>query len=117
MKLFKHISIGQVRDRHEITALLVKHGSNLNATSTNGEKPLDVLVQNMIKNMRNIDVKEAKEEQCGLLTIDLSLLNLLVRGGADLCPSMLDTIDAKIGELSTETMQMQVYYFIIPHGY
>lgn len=106
MKLFKHISIGQVKERHAITALLVKHGSNLNAASTNGEKPLDVLVQNMIKDIRNIDIKDAKKEHCGLLTIDLSLLNLLVCGGADLCPSMLDTIDAKDRELSTETMQM-----------
>ncbi|VDI57427.1 Hypothetical predicted protein, partial [Mytilus galloprovincialis] len=99
---------GQFKDRHEITALLVKHRSNLNATSVNGERPLDVLVQNMIKNIRNLDVKEAQKEQCGLLTIDLSLLNLLICGGADLCPSMIDTIDSKNEELSTGTMQIQV---------
>lgn len=91
----------------------MKHGSNLNAVSVNGERPLDVLVQRMIKDIRNLDVKEAQKEQCGLLTLDLSLFNLLVCGGADLCPSTIDTIDEKNGELSNGTIQMYVYYFII----
>ncbi|CAC5406546.1 unnamed protein product [Mytilus coruscus] len=111
----------QFEDRYAMTALLVKYGSNLNAASVTGERPLDVLVQNMIKDMNDLEVEEPKEDQCGLLTVNLSLLNLLVCGGADLCPVKPDTIEPKNRELSFRTMQPQntnrsVLFVLISNG-
>lgn len=85
-----------MKDRYEISALLIiKHGSNLNATSVTGEKPLDLVVQNMIKEIKNLELKGTKPDTCMELTIDLSLFNLLVCGGSDLCPVDINTNEAR----------------------
>ncbi|CAC5364197.1 unnamed protein product [Mytilus coruscus] len=52
-------NLGQLKDRYAhdaMSTLLVKHGSNLNAASNCGERPLDIVVRNMIKEMTNVDV-------------------------------------------------------------
>ncbi|CAG2245765.1 unnamed protein product [Mytilus edulis] len=79
-----------LKERYEITALLVKHGSYLNAASNTGDRPLDVVVQNMIKEM-TIEVHKATEDNCRKITVDLSVLNLLVCGGADLYPLIAES--------------------------
>lgn len=84
------------------------HGSYLNATSNSGERPLDVVVQNMIKEM-SIEVHKAAEDKCSKLTIDLSVLNLLVCGGADLCPVITDTNQPSLNQ----TMPVYVYYLLL----
>lgn len=90
-----------------MTALLVKYGSNLNAASINGERPLDILVQNMINDIYDLKGKEVMEEQCSFLTVDMSLLNLLVCGGADLCPATIDPIaPPKNKKLSSRPIQL-----------
>ncbi|XP_052065741.1 uncharacterized protein LOC127705457 [Mytilus californianus] len=98
---------GQLEDRYEMASLLVKCGSNLNAVSTTGERPLDVLVQHMINDIKGLQIKEEKEEQYGFITVDVSLLNILVCGGADLGPVSLESIDPKTKDLSAREMQLQ----------
>ncbi|XP_071150028.1 putative ankyrin repeat protein RF_0381 [Mytilus edulis] len=85
-------NIGHSKDRYAITTLLVKHGSNLNVASILGERPLDIVVENMIKEMTNAAFF-SRANNCGTYTVDLSLLNVLVCGGADLCPVITDTIE------------------------
>lgn len=70
----------------------MKHGSNLNVASILGERPLDIVVENMIKEMTNAAFF-SRANNCGTYTVDLSLLNVLVCGGADLCPVITDTIE------------------------
>lgn len=86
-----------------MSTLLVKHGSNLNAASDSGERPLDIVVGNMIKEM-TIEVHKAKEENCCKLTVDLYLLNLLVCRGAYLCPVITDTNTPYCGHSSFQTI-------------
>ncbi|XP_071182095.1 poly [ADP-ribose] polymerase tankyrase-1-like isoform X1 [Mytilus edulis] len=114
--------IDHFNDRYTMTALLVKYGSNLNAASINGERPLDILVQNMINDIYDLKRKEVKEEQCSFLTVDMSLLNLLVCGGADLCPATIDPIaPPKNKKLFSRPIQLQntnrsVLFMFISNG-
>lgn len=81
----------------------MKHGSNLNAASDSGERPLDIVVSNMIKEM-SFAFHKATEDSFSKLAIDLSLLNLLVCGGADLCPLIPDTDEQYCGNSSFPTI-------------
>lgn len=87
-----------------MTTLLVKHGSNLNAASNCGKRPLDIVVENMIKEMTNVAVLSTAAKYCSTQTVDLSLLNVLVCGGADLRPVITDTIGPCYGISSLNTV-------------
>ncbi|CAC5402824.1 unnamed protein product [Mytilus coruscus] len=96
-------NLGQLKDRYAMSTLLVKHGSNLNAASNCGERPLDIVVQNIIKEMKNVAVLSTAEN-CSTKTVDLSLLNVLVCGGADLRPVITDTNEPFCGISSLHTI-------------
>ncbi|VDI27773.1 Hypothetical predicted protein [Mytilus galloprovincialis] len=72
-------------DRDKIIRLLVKYGADLNCRSITREKPLDSIVNSMTHDIgKHGTVKY--DQDCFKEEVDLSLLNLFICGGSDLCP-------------------------------
>ncbi|XP_063401105.1 uncharacterized protein LOC134685345 [Mytilus trossulus] len=76
----------------------------------------------MINDIYDLKGNKVKGEQCSFLTVDMSLLNLLVCGGADLCPATIDPIaPPKNKKLSSRPIQLQntnrsVLFMFISNG-
>ncbi|XP_063401148.1 serine/threonine-protein phosphatase 6 regulatory ankyrin repeat subunit B-like [Mytilus trossulus] len=70
--------------RDDIVQLLIKNGANLNIQTTSGKRPLDILVTKMVKEVGYHTVSGVTERVIQT-EVDLSSLNLLVCGGAQLC--------------------------------
>ncbi|CAG2192468.1 GABPB [Mytilus edulis] len=72
-------------DRDRIIRLLVKYGADLNCRSITREKPLNALLNSMTHDIgKHGTVKY--DQDCFKEEVDLSLLNLFICGGSDLCP-------------------------------
>ncbi|XP_063401146.1 uncharacterized protein LOC134685371 isoform X2 [Mytilus trossulus] len=70
--------------RDDIVQLLIKNGANLNIQTTSGKRPVDILVTKMVKEVGYHTVSGVTKRVIQT-EIDLSSLNRLVCGGAQLC--------------------------------
>ena len=75
----------ELRERNEITGLLLHHGSSINSTNRFGMSPLSKIVEKITNSKEAI--KTTSENTKMYVETDLSLFNQLVCGGADLTSS------------------------------
>ncbi|CAG2233613.1 ANK [Mytilus edulis] len=116
--------------RDDIVQLLIKNGANLNIQTTSGKRPLDILVTKMVKEVGYHTVSGVTERVIQI-EVDLSSLNRLVCGGAQLCCIITtDSLDienrhtfssayrrllmARYGQKLTESSSLQN---LIKHGF
>nr|XP_022287784.1 uncharacterized protein LOC111100329 isoform X3 [Crassostrea virginica] len=75
----------EVKERNEITGLLLHHGSSINNTNTFGMSPLSNIVEKITNSKEAIKITSESTKM--YVETDLSLFNQLVCGGADLTSS------------------------------
>ena len=75
----------ELKERNEITGLLLQHGSSINNTNIFGMSPLSKIVERITNSKEAIEI--TSENTKVYVETDLSLFNQLVCGGADLTSS------------------------------
>ena len=75
----------ELKERNEITGLLLHHGSSINNTNIFGVSPLSKIVKKITNSKEAIKITSENTKM--YVETDLSLFNQLVCGGADLTSS------------------------------
>ena len=75
--------------RNDMVKVLIQNGCNLNIPSSEGLRCLDVLLSRLLKDVHCEEPTDGDKDGESYIRVDMSLFNLLVQSGSELCPAMI----------------------------